>query len=101
MKKFIRVLMLFFALSAFAVSYSYAQQIVVSARLHDRDRDDVRPARPSPRHIWVAGEWVPSGATYTWRAGYWAIPQRPGGNWVRGHWARRPGGWVWIPGHWN
>ena len=101
MKKFTKILMLFLALSAFAVSYSYAQEVVVSARLVDHPRE-VRSARPSPRHVWVGGEWVPNGASYRWRAGYWAVPQRPGGNWVPGHWSRRrPRGWVWISGHWD
>jgi hypothetical protein len=99
MKKFTKILMLFLALSAFTVSYTYAQEIVIGARLTSHPRD-VRPARPSPRHIWVAGEWAPSGATYTWRPGYWALPARPGVVWVRGHWARRPRGWVWVAGHW-
>ncbi|HZY36696.1 MAG TPA: hypothetical protein VFE53_08620 [Mucilaginibacter sp.] len=100
MKKISKILMLAIALSAFTVSLSCAQEVVVGARLYYHHRD-IRPMRPSRAHIWVGGEWVPSGATYTWRAGYWALPAQPGIYWVRGHWARRPRGWVWIPGHWS
>ena len=99
MKKVIKMLVLCLALSAFAASKVHAQEVVVRARLVDHPRE-VRPHRPSARHFWVGGEWVPSGATYTWRAGYWAVPPRPGVYWVRGHWDRRPRGWVWVPGHW-
>jgi len=99
MKKFTKFLMLLFGLSVFTASYSYAQEVVIGARLYNHPRE-VRPMRPSPRHVWVAGEWAPNGGTYTWRAGYWALPQRPGGYWVRGHWAHRPRGWVWVGGHW-
>jgi hypothetical protein len=99
MKKISRILMLCLALSAFAVARSSAQEVVVGARLYNHP-PEVRPMRPSPGHIWVAGEWAPNGGTYAWHAGYWALPPHPGGHWVRGHWRRRPGGWVWIPGHW-
>ena len=99
MKKITKVLMLFLALSAFTVSFVRAQEIVIGARLYNHPRE-VRPPRPSPRHVWVSGEWAPGGGTYSWRAGYWALPQRPGGYWVKGHWAHRPRGWVWVGGHW-
>jgi len=99
MKKITKILMLFLALSAVAVSRSAAQEVVVGARLSNHPAE-VRTARPSHAHIWVGGEWAPSGGTYAWRAGYWALPPRPGGVWVAGHWRRRPHGWAWVPGHW-
>jgi hypothetical protein len=99
MKKIVRILMLCLALGTFAVAKSAAQEVIVGARLADHPRE-VRPARPSPGHVWVGGEWAPSGGTYTWRAGYWALPPRHGGVWVAGHWRHRPGGWAWVPGHW-
>jgi hypothetical protein len=99
MKKIIRVFMLFLALSAFAASKNYAQEVVVRTRMyHARD---VRPMRPSRRHVWVAAEWTPGEGNYAYHAGYWALPPRPGVIWVSGHWVRRPRGWVWVPGHWN
>ena len=39
MKKVVKILMLFLALSAFAVSYSRAQEVVVSARLSNHPRE--------------------------------------------------------------
>src|ERR1700761_8630193 len=99
MKKITRILMLVLALSAFAVSKNYAQEVVVGARLYNHP-PEVRPMRPSRGHIWVAGEWTPSGGTYVWHAGYWALPPHPGGVWVKGYWSHRHRGWTWIPGHW-
>jgi len=98
MKKVTKILMLFLALSALTVSYSYAQEIVVHARL--AARHEVRTARPSPRHVWVGGEWAPSGGTYTWRAGYWTLPQREGAHWIPGHWWHKHHGYVWVAGRW-
>ena len=99
MKKITRILMLLLALSTFAVARSVAQEVIVGARLSNHPAE-VRTARPSPRHVWVGGEWAPNGGAYAWRAGYWALPPRPGGVWVAGHWRHRPGGWAWVPGHW-
>jgi len=91
--------MVFLALSAFAVSKNYAQEIVVRARLHGHG-PELRGERPSRRHKWVSEEWTPSGGTYVYKAGYWAVPPRPDAYWMKGHWRRRHGGYVWIPGHW-
>ncbi|NDC42794.1 MAG: hypothetical protein EBZ77_14800 [Chitinophagia bacterium] len=80
------------------VQRSFAQ-IVVAVR-------PVRPvytriAAPTPRHVWIEEEWVPSGGTYIFRGGRWMAPPRPGLVWVTGHWRHRRRGWVWIPGHWR
>lgn len=99
MKKITKILMLCAVLSLFAVTKNYAQEIVVRARLHHRV--DVRPVRPSVRHVWVSAEWVPVRGRYEYRAGYWAIPPRRGLIWVDGHWIHRRHGYVWIPGHWR
>jgi hypothetical protein len=99
MKRVIRILMLFLALSAFAAAKSYAQEVVVHARMVGHEGP--RPMRPSPRHMWVGGEWVVNGGTYVYKPGYWAEPPQPGVPWVRGHWGHRRGGYVWIPGHWR
>jgi len=42
----------------------------------------VRPVRPGPRHVWIAGYWEPEGGRYRWHAGYWELPPRPGARWV-------------------
>ncbi len=102
MKKYGRVLMLFSAISLFAVANSKAQEIVVRARM-ERPRTVVvrRPYRPSPRHVWVAEEWTPSGGTYVYKPGYWVEPPRPGAVWVAGRWRHHHGGYVWVAGRWR
>jgi len=101
MKNYGKILMLASAISLFAVASSNAQ-IVVRARL-GRPRTVVvaRPPAPSPHHVWVSEEWVPSGGTYVYKEGYWAEPPHRHAYWVPGHWGRRPGGYVWKPGHWR
>ncbi len=100
MKKIIRVLMLFLAISAFAVSVSHAQEIVVGARI-GRPHPIMRPVRPSPNHVWVSEEWVPNGGAYAYHDGYWAVPPHPGAIWAAGHWRHRRHGYVWVGGFWR
>lgn len=78
-----------------------AAQITVRVRPARPRVVAVRPVAPSPRHVWIEEEWVPAGATYQWRGGYWAEPPRARAVWVPGHWASRRRGWVWVPGHWR
>ncbi len=62
----------------------------------------VRPVAPSPRHIWIDGEWGYTGGRYVYTNGYWGLPRYTGAVWVPGHWKntlRR--GWIWRPGHWR
>ncbi|HVW97944.1 MAG TPA: hypothetical protein VHA56_18380 [Mucilaginibacter sp.] len=102
MKKYGKILMLFLAISLFGVATSEAQ-IVVRARL-SRPRTAVvvkRVPRPSPHHVWVSGEWVPSGRTYVYHEGYWAEPPRPRAVWVSGHWKHRHHGYIWVGGYWR
>ena len=61
----------------------------------------VRPLAPSPRHIWVEGDWVWRGGGYQYKNGYWAVPARRGAIWVPGHWKQKRRGWVWKPGRWR
>ncbi|OJW82578.1 MAG: hypothetical protein BGO69_05670 [Bacteroidetes bacterium 46-16] len=61
----------------------------------------VRPAAPSPRHVWIEEDWSPAGREYRWHGGYWAEPPRPRAVWVPGHWRHARRGWVWRPGHWR
>jgi hypothetical protein len=60
-----------------------------------------RPVAPSPKHVWVGGNYVWRGGTYVYEEGYWATPPGPGRIWVEGHWKNKRGGWVWVPGHWK
>ena len=100
MKKITKVLFLAGVLSLFAVAISNAQQVIISARLHGPLRE-VRPVRPSYRHVWVGGEYVPSGRTYIYRPGYWVMPPHPRTVWVPGHWRRYHRGYVWAGGFWR
>ena len=60
----------------------------------------VTPVPPSPRHIWVDGEWRWQGGRYVYTNGYWVMPAR-GRAWKAGYWKRHRHGWVWKPGHWR
>jgi len=62
----------------------------------------VRPAPPSPVHVWIGEEWEERGGQYVYVGGHWAAPPRRGAIWIPGHW-RREGrrGERWIRGHWR
>ena len=60
----------------------------------------VRPAAPSPRHVWVNGNYVLRGGRYVWQDGYWIVPQN-NRHWRDGYWKSTRRGWVWVPGRWR
>ena len=64
-------------------------------------RVEVRPACPSPNHVWVSGYWWWNGRTHVWIAGAWHPRPRPTAVWVEGRWERRGNGHVWIAGYWR
>jgi hypothetical protein len=101
-KKIIVKTFLVFIVAVFTQVSSQAQFIVKirpSAPVVVRSR----PPAPSPRHVWVDGEWVWRGNQYVYTEGRWTEPRYAGARWVPGHWKyhRRRGGWFWVPGHWN
>jgi hypothetical protein len=103
MKKISKILFLFMAVSLFTVAKSNAQVnigLTIGARPVRPRGYEVRPFRPSPRHVWVAEEWTPNGGNYVYRPGYWALPPHPGAIWIAGHW-RHHRGYIWIAGHWS
>ncbi len=61
----------------------------------------VRPARPTPHHVWIGGEWRWNNNNYDYVDGYWSEPERGRHRWVEGHWKHMRDGWVWVPGHWR
>ncbi|HWK03704.1 MAG TPA: hypothetical protein VNS58_08730 [Puia sp.] len=61
----------------------------------------VRPAPPSPRHVWIDEEWTMRGGRYVSTGGYWAAPPHPGWAWVPGRWAHERRGDYWIAGRWR
>ena len=81
----------------FVSVYSNAQRFVV--RVRPAAPVAVRIASPSPRHIWVEGDWVWRNGNYVYQPGYWHLP-RGRERWISGHWKRTRGGWYWVPGHW-
>jgi hypothetical protein len=102
MKKLIRILFVFLAVSSFAIAKSQAQVSVYVGVRPVRPAGIVveRPMRPSRRHVWIAEGWTPAGGSYTYRAGYWAVPPHPGAIWRPGHWLHGRRGYFWRPGHW-
>jgi len=61
----------------------------------------LRPPQPSPRHVWVTGEWVWQNHTFAYQTGYWQVPPHHQ-YWVKGHWAQWPNGeWYWATGYWK
>jgi hypothetical protein len=100
MKNVIRILTMLSIVLLFAITSSKAQEIVVGVR-PAHPAFVRRPFRPSPRHIWVSPEYVPSGGAYVYKPGYWALPPRPGTVWVGGHWVHRHRGYVWVAGGWR
>lgn len=60
----------------------------------------VRPAPPSPQHVWIEEDWYGAGDAYEWRGGYWA-PPRPGYVYRPGYWRHTNRGYVWVGGRWS
>jgi hypothetical protein len=61
----------------------------------------VRPAPPSPAHVWIEEDWVYRGGHYVAVGGHWVAPPHPGWIWIPGRWVQSRRGWRWIPGHWR
>ena len=97
MKKYFNRLVFLFIMVA---GFSTASQAQIVVKIRPNEPVYTHPVAPSPRHVWVDGEWVNRGGRYVYVNGYWAVP-RSGYRWVRGHWADRRGGWYWVPGHWR
>jgi len=65
-------------------------------------RHEIRPARPSVRHVWVPGYWAPRNGTVIWVSGQWQLPPAPGYVWDPAHWEEQPdGSWLFFEGHWD
>jgi hypothetical protein len=53
-----------------------------------------RVARPSPRHVWIAGYHRWDGGAYVWERGRWEVPPREHAVWVAPRWRHRNDGRV-------
>lgn len=60
----------------------------------------VKPLKPGPNYVWVAGHWSWKGGRYHWVNGHW-LKKKRGKVWVAGHWKKKRGRWIWVPGHWR
>ena len=61
----------------------------------------VPPPAPSPVHVWVDEEWVPSGGVYVYGGGHWESPPHAGYRWRKGYWRRHNNdGEEWVRGRW-
>ncbi len=100
-KSFIKLFVISFFTVGIALSAG-AQTIYVKVRPPVPTAVVVRPAQPSPHHVWVAEEWTPRGGTYVYSGGYWAAPPHPGWMWIPGHWKKHTQyGEYWVAGHWR
>ena len=61
----------------------------------------VKPACPSPQHVWIDGHWKwnKKMSQYVWVEGYWIVA-KPGKVWIGGHWIEGPHGHKWVEGYW-
>jgi hypothetical protein len=64
-------------------------------------RVEVRPAQPSPAHIWIAGNWAWRMNAHAWMPGHWALPPQPGYVWEPARWVNQNGSWMFYEGHWR
>ena len=96
-KHFLRLVMMM----AIALSFSAVAEAQFSVKIRPTITIGNRPARPTPRHVWVNDEWKWNNGRYEHVDGYWATPERGRHGWVEGHWKHRRDGWVWVPGHWR
>lgn len=85
---------------AFFIGFTATAQFVIRVR-PAAPVVRVRSACPSPKHVWVGGNYNWRGGQYVYTDGYWAIPPANGRIWVDGHWKQKRRGWVWVPGHWR
>jgi hypothetical protein len=98
MKKFLSSALIL-SLVFMAVSFTASAQIYVTVR--PPAPVIVRPAAPSPAHVWIGDEWEERGGKYVYVGGHWDAPPRRGQIWVAGFWKREGHhGERWIKGHW-
>jgi hypothetical protein len=63
-------------------------------------RVDVRPAQPSPNHVWINGYWRWTNNQHVWSPGRWEMG-RPGHVWIDSHWVHENGQWAFYDGRWQ
>jgi hypothetical protein len=98
MKKYISKIVMMMAI---ALSFSAMADAQISVRIRPTFVARERPQRPSPRHVWVGGEWKYGNGNYQYNDGYWSEPQRGQRRYSEGHWRHGRRGWTWVPGRWD
>ena len=97
MKKYVNRIIL---AAALVVGFSFASSAQIVVRVRPAAPVIVRPVAPSPRHVWVEGNWRARHGHYEYSQGYWSAPRR-GRHYIPGYWAPRRHGYVWIEGRWG
>jgi hypothetical protein len=60
-----------------------------------------RTPSPGRTYVWTSGYDRWDGNAYSWNAGTWQQPPRPGAHWVAHRWNHQKDGWVFAEGHWR
>lgn len=99
----VRSLMFVFVVgaAACAVTVRAPSGVVYIHRAPPPIRVEVRGARPSAQHVWVAGHWVGRGEEFVWEPGRWVLLESGHRAWVEGAWRHDRNGWFWVEGHWR
>lgn len=98
MKKFISKIVMMIAI---AISFSAAADAQITVRIRPSAPRYERPMAPTPRHIWVSGEWNVNKGRYAYTEGYWSEPRGRYHRRSEGHWKHTRRGYVWVPGGWR
>jgi hypothetical protein len=64
------------------------------------DEPAVRPPGPEYAYAWMPGYWTWQGR-WVWLKGAWAPLPSPKSVWVPGQWAKRGHRYIWIAGRWQ
>jgi hypothetical protein len=60
-----------------------------------------RMGPPSPRHVWMHGDYMWRKGRYVYMPGRWVIPPRRGHQYIAGYWQPTRGGFIWVSGFWT
>ena len=98
MKKFISRIVVMIAI---AISFSVSADAQLTIKIRPIAPHRVRPMPPSPKHVWVNGEWNVNSGHYAYTDGYWSEPRGRYHRHSEGHWKKTRHGWIWVPGGWR
>lgn len=84
----------------FLLTFSARAQIYVNIIPSRPSTVIVQPPPPSPRHVWVAEDWVWKNNHYEHVGGYWAASPKNNYKFKPGYWEKSPKGYKWKNGKW-